>query len=209
MNFRVSLFDFVELENFYKINIVVYELENNIAKVIQRSRELYEKTMNVNVFKNHLSLIVDFEKYCHVYQCIHCDKLWYCNSHYYRHTKICLTTVRESFPGGVYHNSYTIFEKLEQIGLQVPKQDRIYPYYACYDFEAYLYCDQLPENGPKLLFKVRHIPMCVGIASNVPGFEEGKSFITSGNEKKLIQNLIDYLFGSYISVRLPSCQGKI
>ena len=80
----VSLFDFVELENFYKINIVAYELENNKAKIIQRSRELYNETMKVNVFKNHLSLILDFEKYCRVYQCIHCDKLWYRNCHYYR-----------------------------------------------------------------------------------------------------------------------------
>ena len=43
----VSLFDFVELENFYKINIVAYELENNKAKVIQRRRELYNETMKV------------------------------------------------------------------------------------------------------------------------------------------------------------------
>ena len=189
----VSLFDFVKLENFYKINIVAYELENKKAKVIQRSRELYNETIKVNAFKNHLSLIIDFEKYCHVYQCMHCDKLWYRNCHYYRHIKICLTTVRESFPGGVYHNSYTIFEKLEQIGIQVPKQDCIYPYYACYNFEAYLYNDQLPENGPKLLLEARHVPMSVGIASNVPGFEEGKYFITSGNEKELIKNLLDYL----------------
>ena len=73
----VSLFDFVELENFYKINIVSYELENSKAKLIQRSRELYKETMKVNVFENHLSLIIDFEKYCHVYQCKHCDKLLY------------------------------------------------------------------------------------------------------------------------------------
>ena len=142
--------------------------------------------MKVNVFKNHLSLIEDFEKYSHVYQCMHCDKLWYQNRNYYRHTKTCLTTVRESFPEGVYHNSYTIFEKLEQIGIQVPKQDRFYLFYACYDFEAYLYRDLLPENGPKLLFEARHVPISVGIASNVPGFEEGKCFITSGNEKELI-----------------------
>ena len=102
-------------------------------------------------------------------------------------------TVCESFPGGVYNNPYTIFEKLEQIGIQMPKQDRIYPYYACYNFEAYLCRDQLPENGPKLLFELRHVPMSVGIASNVPGFEEGKCFIVSDNEKELIQNLIDYL----------------
>ena len=35
--------------------------------------------------------------------------------------------------------------------------------------------------------------MSVGIASNVPGFEEGKCFITSGDEKELVQNLINYL----------------
>ena len=60
----LSLFDFVELENFYKINIVAYELENNKAKLIQRSRELYNETMKVNVFENRLSVIIDFEKYC-------------------------------------------------------------------------------------------------------------------------------------------------
>ena len=189
----VSLFDFVELENFYKINIVAYELKNNKAKLIQRSRELYKETMKVNVFENHLSLIIDFEKYCRVYQCKHCDKLWYQNYNYHRHTKTCTATVHESFPGGVYHNPHTIFEKLEQIGIQVPKQDRIYPYHACYDFEAYLRRDQLPENGPKLLFEAHHVPMSVGIASNVPGFEEGKCFVMSGNEKELIKNLIDYL----------------
>ena len=79
---------------------------------------------------------------------MHCDKLWYRNNHYYCHTKTCLTTVRESFSGGVYHNPYTIFEKLKQIEIQVPKQDCFYPYYACYNFETYLYRDQLPENGP-------------------------------------------------------------
>ena len=179
----VNLFDFVELENFYKVNIVAYKLENNKAKVIQRSRELYNKTMKVNVFKNHLSLIEDFEKYSHVYQCMHCDKLWYQNRNYYRHTKTCLTTVRESFPESVYHNSYTIFEKLEQIGIQVPKQDRFYLFYAYYDFEAYLYRDMLPENGPKLLFEARHVPMSVGIASNVPEFEEGKCFISLETKK--------------------------
>ena len=155
--------------------------------------------MKVNLFKNHLSLIVDFGKYSRVYQCMHCDKLWYRNCHYYHHTKTCLTTILESFPRGIYHNLYTIFEKPERIGIQVPKQDRIYPYHACYDFEAYLYHDQLPENGPKLLFEALHVSMSVGIASNVPGFEEEKCFITSGNEKELIQNFIDYLEAIFLS----------
>ena len=75
----------------------------------------------------------------------------------------------------------------------MPKQDRIYPYHACYDFQAYLFCEQLPESGRKLLFEASHVSMSVGITSNVHGFEGGTCFITSGNAKELIQNLIDYL----------------
>ena len=72
----VHLIDFPEID-FLEINIVVYELQDKKAKLIQRSRELYDETMQLNVCKNHLSLIVDFEKYCDVYQCQRSNKLWY------------------------------------------------------------------------------------------------------------------------------------
>ena len=57
----VNLVDFVNLENFFKVNLVVYELEEGVAKLIQHSRELYSETMRLNIWENHLSLIVDFE----------------------------------------------------------------------------------------------------------------------------------------------------
>ena len=60
----VLLIDFPEIVDFFEINIVGYELQDKNAKLIQRSRELYDETVQLNVFKNHLSLIVDFEKYC-------------------------------------------------------------------------------------------------------------------------------------------------
>ena len=72
----VNLVDFIDLEDFFKVNLVVYELEEGVGKLIQRSRELYSETMRLNIWKNHLSLIVDFEHYCRVYQCIYCGKLW-------------------------------------------------------------------------------------------------------------------------------------
>ena len=59
----INLIDFEDLENFYKLNIVAYELKENKAKLIQRSRELYSQTMKLNVYENHLILITDFEKY--------------------------------------------------------------------------------------------------------------------------------------------------
>ena len=100
----VQLFDFIHLEDFFKLNLIAYELDGKVTKLIQRSREFYKETMRLNVYKNHLSVIVDFEQYCGVYQCVHCDKLWNDISHYYRHTKSCTTTVREVFSGGIHKN---------------------------------------------------------------------------------------------------------
>ena len=39
----------------------MYELKENKAKLIQRSREWYTQTMKLSVYKNQLSLITDFE----------------------------------------------------------------------------------------------------------------------------------------------------
>ena len=73
----VQLFDFVHLEDFFELNLIAYKLDGKAAKLVQRSREFYKETMRLNVYENHLSVIVDFEHYCGVYQCVHCDKLWY------------------------------------------------------------------------------------------------------------------------------------
>ena len=123
----VQLFDFIHLEDFFELNLIVYELDGKVAKLVQRSHEFYKETMRLNVYKNHLSVIVDFKLYCGVYQCIHCDKLWDHSGHYYRHIKSCTTTVREIFPGGIHKNPATIFEKLWEIGIVVPAVTVTFP----------------------------------------------------------------------------------
>ena len=188
----VQLFDFVHLEDFFELNLIAYELDGKVAKLVQRSRELYKETMRLNVYENHLSVIVDFEHYCGVYQCVHCDKLWYRNCDYYRHTKICTTTVREVFPGGIHKNPATIFEKLEEIGIVVPHCDRYFPFFACYDFEAYFSKKQI-SNSSMLTLDACHIPLSVAVASNIPGYESGVCFVTEGSEEELVQKLVDYL----------------
>ena len=148
----VFFIDFPEIEDFFEIDIVVYELQDKKAKLIQRSRELHHETMQWNVFKNDLSLIADFEKYCGVYQCQQCDKLRYGRKHFLRHTISCDQTVTQSFPGGIFKNQPTIFQKLEDIGIFLPHDQRHYPFYCCYYFESILSQDDLPKNGEKLSF---------------------------------------------------------
>ena len=186
------LFDFIHLEDFFELNIIAYELDVKVAKLVQRSREFYKETMRLNVYENHLSVIVDFEHCCSVYQCVHCDKLWDHSDNYYRHTKSCTTTVREVFPGGIYKNPATIFEKLEEIGIVVPHCDRHFPFFVCYDFEVYFSKKQI-SNSSMLTLDACHIPLSVVVASNVPGYESGVCFVTEGSEEELVQKLVDYL----------------
>ena len=95
----VQLFDFIHLEDFFELNRIAYKLDGKVAKLVQRSREFYQETMRLNVFGNYLSVIVNFEQYCGVYQCVHCDKLWYNAKHYNQHTKSCTTMCVRFFLG--------------------------------------------------------------------------------------------------------------
>ena len=141
----------------------------------------------------HYFLCEHFERCCGMYQCIHCDKLWDSNCHYYRHTKPCKTTVRDLFPGGIYKNPPTIFEKLEEIGICVPANEKFFPYFSCYNFEAYFSQENLPGYRPKLSFEGRHLPLSVGIATNVPNIENGVCFVTNGDKNDLVQKMLKYL----------------
>jgi len=40
---RVRLADFIDLEDLFKINIIIYQFEDTVAKLVQRSREIYDK----------------------------------------------------------------------------------------------------------------------------------------------------------------------
>ena len=188
----VQLFDFLHLEDFFELNLIAYELDDKVAKLVQRSREFYKETMRLNVYENHLSVIVNFEQYCGVCQCVHCDKLWDHSGHYYRHTKSCTTTVREVFPGGIHKNPATIFEKLEEIEIVVTHCDRHFPFFACYDFEAYFSKKQI-SNSSMLTLDACHNPLSVAVASNTPGYESGVCFVTEGSEERLVQKLVNYL----------------
>ena len=188
----VQLFDFLHLEDFFELNLIAYELDGKVAKLVQQSREFYQETMRLNIYKNYLSVIVNFQSYCGVYQCVHCDKLWNDISHYYRHTKSCTTTVREVFPGGIHKNPATIFEKLKEIGIVVPHCDRHFPFFVCYDFEAYFSKKQI-SNSSMLTLDACHIPLSIAVASNIPGYESGVCFVMEGSEEELVQKLVNYL----------------
>ena len=51
----------------------------------------------------------------------------------------------------------------------------------------------MPPSTRKLEWKTRHVPLSVSVCSNVPGFQEPKCFITTGNPEELVKNMVQYM----------------
>jgi len=185
----------VDLEDVFEINVVVYalELDDQSPKptVVQLSRKKYERTMCVNLHESHFSYIFDVSKYCQRYECPHCSEFW--TSHnFHRHVRTCDAQVKYTYVGGVYNNKKTAFDQLEQLGINVPPEDRFYPYRSTFDYESYFDKSDLPDAGEKSVWVARHMPCSVSVCSNVPNFEQPKCFINS-SPQQLVHDKMQYL----------------
>ena len=70
----IILFDLCAVEDLFEVNLMVYKLRNEtgsvVARLIQRSHEIYTKTVYSNLYNGHFSYIFDFSKYTHPYACL-------------------------------------------------------------------------------------------------------------------------------------------
>ena len=98
------------------------------------------------------------------------------------------------FPGGAYKVPQTIFDLLEDEGIQIPEDLKYFPYRATFYFQCYFQKeDQHPRNTAKLTWEAEHVPLSVSVCSNVPGYDQPKCFVSSCNTREMIKQFVDYL----------------
>ena len=70
------------------------------------------------------------------------------------------------FPGGFYEQPKTIFEKLDNIGIKVPNEDRYYPWFTVFDCKRVL---KKLENDKteKVEWTHEHVPVSVSICEAI------------------------------------------
>ena len=198
----VTLEELPDLEKLFELNIYVYRLmeyedEDNdktdiVAQLIQRSQRA--NSIYLNLYGSHFSYINNLKMYSKTYCCSKCDKLWKTAWAFNRHEKTCEATVRHVFPGGAYKVPQTIFNLLEDEGIVISEDLKYFPYRATFDFECYFQKeDQRPRNTAKLTREAEHIPLSVSVCSNVPGYDQSKCFVSSGNTREMLKQFIDYL----------------
>ena len=200
----VTLEELPDLEKLFELNIYVYRLVEYededaekteiVAQLIQRSHRTYANSMYLNLYGSHFSYINNLKMYSKSYCCSKCEKLWKTAWALNRHEKTCEATIRHVFPGGVYKVPQTIFDLLEDEGIVIPEELKYFPYRAKFDFECYFKReDQHPGNTAKLTWEAEHIPLSVSVCSNVPGYDQPKCFVSSGNTREMLKQFIDYL----------------
>ena len=111
--------------------------------------------------------------YCHSYRCRKCgDSLWKYASKLLQHERTCTGGVRRVYPGGMYHSTPSVFERLDDENIRKSESLRYYPYRATFEFECWFDTEQLPSDNDKVHWIARHVPLSVSVASNVPGHEQ-------------------------------------
>ena len=150
--------------------------------------------MYVNLHETHFSLIRDIKAYSHSYRCKKCEhSLWKYPAWLERHELTCEAGVRHVYSGGVYHNTPSVFQRLNDEGITVVDTMRFYPYRATFDFEYFFDGNKQPADTDRVQWIARHVPLSVSLAYNVPGHETPNCYITDGDSDKLVGSMMSGL----------------
>ena len=176
------------------MNIVVYELGDVSAQLVRRSLRKHADTMYVNLHETYFSYIRDIKGYTKSYRCRKCgDSLWKGPSRLESHETTCEGDTRRVYKGGVYHPTPYVFQRLDDGGIHVVDILRFYPYRATFEFECFFDGDNLPTDTDHVQWVARHVSLSVSVASNVPGYEASRCFVTDGDSNKLVEDMMTYL----------------
>lgn len=200
----IHLKDLASLDKLFDIHTFVYSLkENGKVELVHRPVEILtldesNKSMKLNLYGSHFSFVKDVDKFSKCYVCSRCDASFPTPFKLERHEKSCEARVKHIYPGGIYHPSKTIFEKIEDEGIEVAEDLKFSKYRATFDIEVYhKKTTNLPEKREKLEFKAQHRLLSISVASNVPCFEEPKCFVVGGEgeaeARETVGQFINYL----------------
>ncbi|XP_070203679.1 uncharacterized protein [Littorina saxatilis] len=197
----VTLFQLESIESEFKVNIDVFEFDENQTPVclvpLRRSAYKHSGVMRLLRYKDHFMYILDIDKLGHALACSKCGKLWSSLSQMNRHEQTCQGEgSKETLKGGVYSPPQNIFQQLQNHGVQVAT-DFVFPYRATFDFEVFFDTDNLPQTKSAesncTQYTAKHIPLSVSVCSNVPHFTEPTCFVSKGDPQELVDNMVNYL----------------
>ena len=152
----IELDEFPQLEKYFEVQLFAMFLKKDCTtRTLYLSQSSFPTKNYMNMCQNHLSLIKNIQMYSKQYICRRCDKVSTKMSHHLRHQSKCDGTVKYAHPGGVYKNKLSLFEELEETGVEVREEDKYEKWFACFDFEAYQHdFDEAVDGSEENSFEV-------------------------------------------------------
>ena len=111
------------------------------------------------------------------------------------HEITCDVNVKHKFSAGSYQLPLTVFDKLSEAGIDVQEEMKYYPYRATFDYECYFQSvpPSMPQRDGKLRWEARQELLSCSIASNIPDYEAPRCFVSNGNPRELVSDMVDFL----------------
>ena len=91
------------------------------------------------------------------------------------------------YPGGVYHTAQTVSDRLEDEGIEVPEEDRYYPYRATYDIEVMVQPTD-KQRSEKLEWTSHHVLLSISVCLNIPTYTEPICFVSEGDISETVDS---------------------
>ena len=187
----VNLNDMHHFENCFSLQVTVAELKVNGNVIVRHhSSTDFDEKMYLNVYDQHLSYITNFSAYAQKFECPSCNRMFKLMWDVKRHLRVCSTLTKYKYPGGHHKAPEDIFSQLEEYGINVSMDERFFPWFGVYDFEAILKKNK-QQNSDKLTWTTEHVPISVSICSNVPEFKDAKCIINPDTDQ-LIEEMVEY-----------------
>ena len=102
----------------------------------------------------------------------------------------CSENTQHKYPTGAYQLSETIFERLEDVNVNVPQELRLFSHLIVFDFESITVPDSTLKNTDLTSWIGKHIPISVSIASNLL---DDPIFICNEDPNQLIRDFVSNL----------------
>ena len=135
--------------------------------------------VNFNLYKNHLSFIINIDKFTQKYLCVNCDQYFTRQFNLIEHTQICQAIRETNYVGGVFRLQPNFWETFEEYGITFDEADKYYPFRVIFDYESRqinvdsfesisIKANEASTKTVKTDFVFAHRPACVAVGSNIP-----------------------------------------
>ena len=163
----IKLEEIPKFEEIFNINVNIYSLdESDKATMVCKSAGLYEDTLYLDKYLNHVSYINNFKAYANKFTCRKCKRFFKRSDHCNKHELTCDDSARFKYPGGFYSSKKNVFEQLVDLGIDVAESHRYHKDFCVYDFESMLVPDNQPAGSQTTILS-KHHPVSVSVCSTI------------------------------------------